>query len=327
MISRRTFAATIVPAIGIPRQIAFAQLPRKAYQVGVLATVPTAAQTPFLDALRTGLRDLGYVEGRNFVLVVGSSGDFDRLPELARALVSLNVDVIVTAGEPGILAAKRATATIPIIFAATGDPVGAGHAASLARPGGNLTGFSFISVELSSKYLELLKEAVPKLSHVGVLVDRVGRTNADMARQVSDAAKMLGVRVQFFDEGARPDLEQAFAAMVRDRADGVVILPSVAHFINRERIVALSIKYRLPAIYGLTEFASVGGLLSYGVNVVDLWRRAAVFVDRILKGANPGDLPIEQATKFELVVNLKTAKTLSLTIPPSLLLRADQIIE
>ena len=259
-----------------------------------------------------------------------AEGKLERLPALAAELVALKVDVIVAAGTPAALAAKQATRTLPIVFAAAADPVASGLVTSLARPGGNVTGLSILAPELVGKCLEQLKQAVPGVSRVAVLWQPGGlgeRTEKDMLKGAEVAARALGVRLQFVEARGPADFDRAFSDMTRARAGALTVLASAMFFSERRRLVDLAAKNRLPAVYPLREFVDAGGLMSYGPNLADLFRRAATYVDKILKGAKPGDLPVEQPTKFELVINLKTAKALGLTIPPSLLQRADQVIE
>ena len=309
-----------------------AQQAAKVARIGYLS--PNLAASPHLrEAFRQGLRDLGYVEGRNVVIEYrDAEGKVERLPALAAELVALKVDVIVAEGGNTLvpLAAKQATRTIPIVFAAAADPVGSGLVTSLARPGGNVTGLSSLGPELVGKRLELLTQAVPGVGRVAVLwlPGALGeRTEKDMLTGAEVAARALGVRLQFVEARGPADFDRAFSDMTRARAGALTVLPSNMFLREHRRLVDLAAKNRLPAVYTSREFVDAGGLMSYGANLTDLFRRAATYVDKILKGAKPGDLPVEQPTKFELVINLKTAKALGLTIPPSVLARADQIIE
>jgi putative ABC transport system substrate-binding protein len=270
----------------------------------------------------------GYVEGQNILIEGRYYGDrTERLPALAAELVRLNVDVIVAGAPPAPEAAQRATSTIPIVMASHADPVGSGLVVSLARPGRNVTGLSALSPELVGKRLQLLKEAVPRISRVAVLSNPTIPSHALELREAEVAARSLKVQLQVLQARAPSDFASAFSAMTKDRAGGLIALGGSMFFAHRTRIVELAAQSRLPAMYGVKEYAEAGGLMTYGVNLRESFRRAATYVDRILKGAKPGDLPIEQPTKFEFVVNLKTATALGLTIPPSLLLRADQVIE
>jgi putative ABC transport system substrate-binding protein len=283
------------------------------------------------DAFRQGLRDLGYVEGRNLVIEYrDADGKPERLAAGAAELVGLNVDVIVSPGTLASLAAKRATATIPIVIPTIGDPVADGLVKSLARPGGNVTGLSNLTNDLVGKCMQLLKEGVPGATRVAVLThpgSATTKTDKDFATRAQAAGRALGFVVQLIDAGRPVDLDHAFAEMTRWRANALVVMPYATLLQERTRIVALAAKQRLPAVYAYRENVVAGGLMSYGADLADQFRRSAAYVDRILKGAKPGDLPVEQPTKFELVINLKTANALGLTIPPSVLGRADQIIE
>jgi putative ABC transport system substrate-binding protein len=307
-----------------------AQQAAKITRIGYLM-LDLAASPHLREAFRQGLRDLGYVEGRNVVIEHRSAeGKLERLPTLAAELVALKVDVIVAAATLPALAAKQATKTIPIVFAFAGDPVTSGLVTSLARPGGNVTGLSGLAPELVGKRLELLTHAVPGVSRVAVLWQPGGqgeRTDKDMLKEAEVTARALGVRLQFVEARGPADFERAFSDMTRERAGALTVLAGTMFFNERRRLVDLAAKNRLPAAYGSRDFVDAGGSMSYGANTADLFRRAAAYVDKILKGAKPGDLPVEQPTKFELVINLKAAKALSLTIPPSLLAQADHVVE
>jgi putative ABC transport system substrate-binding protein len=306
-----------------------AQPAGKVYRIGFIQTSAPEEQVHLTKALDEGLRELRYVEGRNIVIERRfAGGKQERLPALAAELVRLKVDVIVTGANPVIAAVKQATATIPVVMAVSRDPVGAGFIASVARPGGNITGLANDPTpEIVGKNLELLKEAVPGVLRVALLWNPVPPGAETYRNVVESAARKLGVAFQSVEVRGRNELEGAFAAMVRERANGVVVLPDPVLFSARSQVVVLAARHRLPAVYGQREYAEVGGLMSYGSNVAHQFRRAAVYVDKILKGAKPGDLPVEQATTFERVINLKTAKALGLTIPQLLLLRADQVIQ
>jgi ABC-type uncharacterized transport system substrate-binding protein len=308
-----------------------AQPAAKIYRIGLLGsyspTSPTA-NAALWEAFFQGLRELGYVEGRNILIEGRFYGDqTERLPALAAELVRLNVDVIVTQSPPAPEATQRATSTIPIVFAVHQDPVGSGLVASLARPGRNVTGLSTLAPELVGKRLQLLKEAVPGISRVAVLSNPAIPSQALELREAEIAARSLKVQLQVLQARAPSDFASASSAMTKDRAGGLIALGGALFFAHRTRIVELAAQSRLPAIYNSKEFAEAGGLMAYGPNLRENFRRAATYVDKILKGAKPGDLPVEQPTKFEFIVNLKTAKALGLTIPPSLLLRADRVIE
>jgi putative ABC transport system substrate-binding protein len=303
-----------------------AQQPAKIYRIGLLGAISPSAYAPFIEAFRQGLRDLGYVEGKNIVIDSRwAEGRYERLPDLAAELVRLKVDVIVTHGPPASRAAKEATTTTPIVMALVGDAVATGLVASLARPGGNITGSSFFLPELSAKRLELLKEAIPGVTRVAVFVNPGNPTFPPALKAMELTAGSSGVELQQVKVRAANEIEGAFAAMAKRRAHALVVIEDALFSAHARRIAELATKSRLPTM-GFTEYAEAGGLMSYGVNRSDLWRRAAVFVDKILKGAKPADLPVEQPTRFELVINLKTAKALGLTIPPSIMVRADQVI-
>jgi putative ABC transport system substrate-binding protein len=328
--NRRTFLCGLTLGTLTAPLAVEAQLPGKVPRIGYVADNP-AAQPHLREAFLQGLRDLGYVEGRNVVIEYrDAEGKRERLPALAAELVALKVDVIVAPNTPAALAAKQATRTLPIVFAFAADPVTSGLVTSLARPGGNVTGLSILAPELVSKCLELLKQAVPGVSRVAVLwtPGALGeRTEKDMLKEAEGAARALGVQLQFLEARGPEDFDRAFSARTGARAGALTVLPSNVFISERRRLVDLAAKNRLPAVYPWREFADAGGLMSYGANLADNLRRAATYVDKILKGAKSGDLPVEQPTKFELVINLKTAKALGLTIPQSLLLRADQVIE
>ncbi len=305
-----------------------AQQPGKMARIGWLSSGSTASHGLLIDGFREGLRELGYTERKNIAIEYRwAEGRLDRLPQLAAELVQLKVQVLVTAGSPGILAAKRATTTIPIVMAVGGDPVGAGFVASLARPGGNITGLSNLAEDLIAKLLELLKEAVPRASRVAVLSNPGNPAHAAFRREIQTAAQVLGVTLLPVEARAPNDYEGAFAAMGRERAGALVVLPDPMSLTERRRITDLAARSRLPAIYGFKEEAEAGGLMSYGVSLRWSYHRAATYVDKILKGAKPADLPVEQPTRFELVINLKTAKALGITFPRSILIRADQVIQ
>jgi putative ABC transport system substrate-binding protein len=307
-----------------------AQQAAKIARIGYLG-LNRAASPHLREAFLQGLRDLGYVEGRNLVIEYrDAEGKSERLPALAAELVALKVDVIVAPGTLAALAAKQATRTLPIVFASAGDPVTDGLVASLARPGGNVTGTSNLILELVGKCLEQLKQAVPGVSRVAALWQpgaMGARAEKDMLKGAEAAARALGVRLQFVEARGPADFDRAFSETTTAHADALTVLPSAMFVNERRRLVALAAKNRLPAVYPSRDSVDAGGLMSYGPDLADVFRRAATYVDKILKGAKPGDLPVEQPTKFELVINLKTAKALGLTIPPSLLGRADEVIQ
>jgi len=307
--------------------VAPAQQPTKIPLIGFLSgDFPTPSSARY-EIFRRRLRELGYVEGKNIVIEhLWAEGKLDRFPALAAELVRLKVDVIVTWGSTATRAAKEATNTIPIVMANDADPVASGVVASLARPGGNITGFSTLSPELSGKRLELLKEIVPKLSRVAVLGASTSTSSALALKETELAAGALKLKLQYLDVLDPKDIETAFRAAGKARADAVLTLPTTVLYSQRKQIVDLAVKSRLPAIYPQTEYTEVGGLVSYEPNLADMWRRAATYVDKILKGTKPADLPVEQPMKFEFVINLKAAKAIGLTIPPNVLVRADKVI-
>jgi putative ABC transport system substrate-binding protein len=302
-----------------------AQQPKKVPRIGYLAGIESSAR---VAAFRQGLRELGYVEGKNIVIEYRSAqGKLDRLPALATELVRLKVDVIVSGGSGSTRLAKEATNAIPIVMTGDPDPVGSGFVTSLARPGGNITGLSTLRSELSGKRLELLKETVPKLSRVAVFGTSIQPGNPQALREVELAAGTFGVKLQYLDVLAPKDIETAFRAAGNGRAEAVFVLTGPVINSQRKQIADLAAKSRLPAMYPGREYVEAGGLMSYGVNRNDSSRRAAIYVDKILKGAKPADLPVEQPMKFEFVINLKAGKQIGLTIPPSVLARADKVIK
>jgi ABC-type uncharacterized transport system substrate-binding protein len=305
-----------------------AQQPVKVPRIGFLGASSASVLAARIEAFRQGLRDLGYVEGKNIVIEWRSAeGKLDRLPALAAELVRLKVDVIVTTGPAPTRPAKEATSTIPIVMAFDNDPVGNGFVASLARPGGNITGLSTLAPEISGKQLELLKETVPRLSRVAVLGSSTTPGNAQALKETELAAGALGVKLQNLDVLGPKDIETAFRAAGKERADAVLVLSASVLNSHRTEIAKLAAKSRLPAIYPFPEYVEAGGLMAYGPSVTDLFRRAATYVDKILKGTKPADLPVEQPTKFEFIINLKSAKQIGLTIPPNVLVRADRVIK
>ena len=305
------------------------QQPAKVPRIGILGgSSATAAAVP-IEAFRQGLRERGWVEGKNVAIEYRwAEGKYDRFPDLAAELVHLRVDVIVALNTPAALAAKQATRTIPIVTVAVRDPVESGLVASLARPGGNITGLTIaVGPELVGKQLELLKEAVPQVSRVAVLWNPTHPAHPPQLREAEGAARSLGVRLQPLGVSSPNEFDSAFAAMTRERAAAGLVLADSMFFAHRTRLADLATKSRLPVMYGLREHVEAGGLMAYAANLADLFRLAAGYVHKILKGAKPADLPVEQPTKFELVINLKTAKALGLTIPQSVLFRADKLIE
>ena len=307
---------------------AAAQQPKKVPRIGYLTNTPLLVYQELLDAFRQGLRDLGYVEGKNIVIEWRSGeGKTDRQRALAAELVRLKVDAIVAGGTGDIRAAKEATSKIPIIMINGGDAVGNGFVASLARPGGNITGLSNLRPELSGKRLDLLKEIVPRLSRVAVFASSSSREYAQVLKEMELAAGSVGVKVQSLDILNPKDFESAFRAAGKGRAEAVLVrVPGPILTLRQKDVTELAVKSRLPVIYESAAQVEAGGLMSYGLNSTDSYRRAATYVDKILKGANPAELPVEQPTKFELVINLKAAKQIGLTIPPNVLVRADKVI-
>ena len=304
------------------------QQPKKIPRRGYLALSATPNAPARANALRQGLRQLGYAEGKDILIEYRyAEGKLDRLSELAAELVRLKVEVLVTAGPAPTRAAKGATATIPIVMTQDPDPVGNGFVASLARPGGNITGLSTHAPEISGKQLELLKEIVPKLSQVAVFGTSTIPGHALSLREIGLAAGAFNIQLQYLDVLSPKDIETAFRAVSKGRADALIVLGGAVLSSERTLILEFAVKRRLPAIYTGSTISDAGGLMSYGVSVTDLTRRAAIYVDKILKGAKPADLPVEQPTKFELTINLKTAKQIALTSPPNVLARADRVIK
>ena len=322
-ITRRTFCSILL-ALPFP---ACTQQPTKIPRIGFLGFTSLSAIAARIEAFRQGLRELGYVDGKNIVIEWRSAeGKLDRLSELAAELVRLKVDVIVTSGPAVTRPVKEATSTIPIVMAFDDDPVGSGFVASLARPGGNITGLSALHPEISGKRLELLKETVPRLSRVAVLGTSTQPGYAQVLKEMELAAGVLKVKLQYLDVLDPKDIEKAFRAASKGRADALLVLPSPVLFPQRTQIVNLAVKRRLPAIYYAREYVEAGGLMTYSANITDLFRRAAVYVDKILKGRTPQDLPVEQPMRFEFIVNLQAADKIGLKIPPNVLVRATRVI-
>jgi putative ABC transport system substrate-binding protein len=327
VIDRRTFLAGTGAVLLAAPLIGEAQQTAKVPRIGFLGLASASSFGKQVEALRAGLRDLGYLEGKNVVIDYRwAEGKYDRLSDLAGELVRLRVDVLVTHGTPGALAAKRATTTIPIVVATSADAVASGLVESLARPGGNITGSTYFIPELNAKRLEIFKEPFPHTSRMAVLVNPDNPAMVPIIQAMEVTARSLKMGLQQFPVRGPNEFDGVFSAMTKSRVDAVAIIEEPMFQANAGVLAGLAMQKRLPSA-GFKEFAEAGGLLGYGVDIVGLFRRAAYFVDRILKGAKPADLPIEQPTKFELVINLKTAKALGLTIPPALLLRADRLIE
>ena len=326
---RRFLLTSLAGALAAPLATAAAQPSERVPRIGLLGPRTRSNDAGFVDAFLQGLRDLGWVEGKTILIEYRwAEGKTDRLPDLVAELVRLKVDVIVASTSAVAVASKNATGTIPIVMATGGDPVGLGLVASLARPGGNVTGLSFsVGTDIVGKWLELLKETVPKVRRVAVLSNPANPSHALAIESVTVAARAVGVQLQLLEAGGPNEFDNAFAAMARERAEALLVVLDPFFGFHRARLSDLAAKSRLPAMYGSREYPEAGGLMSYGADFRHNFRRSATYVDKILKGAKPADLPIEQPTKFELVINLKTAKALDLRIPPSLLLRADQVIE
>jgi ABC-type uncharacterized transport system substrate-binding protein len=329
VISRRAFICTLVGGVLAAPLTVEAQQAGKVYRIGLLDySAPEPGRQAWWNAFRQRMRELGYVEGKNITFEARSAqGDDDRLPKLAAELVGLKVDVIVTVGGNSASAAKRATSTIPIVMATGSDPVALGVVASFPHPGGNITGMSSLNSELAAKRLEFLMIVAPPASRIGILWDTTGPASRLGAQEAEAAAKAAKLSVHSVPVGSAAEIEAAFTTLVRGRVGALSIIPSPMFFSHRKQLAELAMKHRLPTVVGPREYVEAGGLIGYAADFPELFRRAAVYVDKILKGAKPGDLPIEQPTKFELVINLKTAKALGLTSPQSLLLRADQVIQ
>jgi putative tryptophan/tyrosine transport system substrate-binding protein len=317
-----------LPALILPTiYLVEAQQPKKVPRIGYLTAASASAMVPRANAFRQGLRELGYMEGKNILIEYQyADGKLDRLPALAAELVRLNIDIIVSGGPAATRPAREATSTIPIIMAQDGDPVGNGFVASLAQPGGNITGLSTVAPEMSGKRLELLKEIIPKLSRVAVFGNSSDPGNARVLKETELAAAAFGLKLQYIEVVSLADIETAFRSASKGRADAVLLIPNPILTPHRALVADLAVKSRLPVIYD-TQYVEAGGLMTYGVNLSDLDRRAATYVDKILKGAKPADLPVEQPTKFEFIINLKAAQQIGLTIPPNVLARADKVLK
>jgi len=327
--TRRAFLGTLAGGLLAAPRIGAAQPAGNVSRVGYLTAGSTTANPRILEAFRQGLRDLGWVEGQNIVIEYRwAEGRFERLPDLAAELVRLKADVIVATPTPAAMAAKKASATVPIVGVSLTGPVELGLIASLARPGGNVTGVSYsVGTDIFGKDLELLKEVVPKVRRVAVLSNPDGPAQPITISNIKDAARSLGLQLQLVEARGPGDFDGAFAAMARERAGALLVVTDPMFIPHRARLVNLAAKNRLPSIFTQRADVEAGGLISYGPNFADRYRRAATYVDKILKGAKPANLPGEQPTKFELVINLKTAKALGLTIPPALVQRADEVIQ
>jgi putative ABC transport system substrate-binding protein len=325
---RRTFLSTLTGGLLAAPLAAEAQPAAKVYRIGFLGNSTPALEANLVGPFREGLRELGYVEERNIVIEYRwAEGQYERFPVLIAELLARKVDVIVTAGTPATQAVKKATTSVPLVMVAVGDPVATGIVASLKRPGGNITGLTSISEDLEGKRLELLREVLPTVSRVAVLWNPDNQTLLAELKEIRAAAQVLGMKVQALEVRTPGELEETFKALVRERPGALLVMADRLFLHNRQRIMDFAIKQRLPGVYAYRELVEAGGLMSFGPSYPGMHRRAATYVDKILKGVDPADLPVERPTTFELVINLKTAKVLGLTIPPSLLQRADQVIE
>jgi putative tryptophan/tyrosine transport system substrate-binding protein len=326
-VNRRAFITLLGGAATVWPLAARAQQAGKVPQIGFLRFGPASASAGRVEALRAGLRQLGYVEGKNIVIEFRWAETVDQLPELAAELVRMNVDVIFAMSSTEVEPTRQATKTIPIVFATHADPVGLGHVASLPRPGGNITGLTVILTDLVAKQLEVLKEAVPQATRIGVLFSPTAPSHRPAVQAVETAGEKLGVQLVMVPARTVEDFEGAFSAMTREHVGGFLDVSSPLTVSHRARLADLALKHRLPGMFGTKEMVEVGGLMSYGADFNDMVQRAATYIDKILKGAKPADLPVEQASKYELVINLKTAKANGLTISEAFLLRADKVIE
>jgi putative ABC transport system substrate-binding protein len=324
---RKLIVALGASALAAPLR-SFAQQPAKVSRIGFLGNSTAALEANLIGPFREGLRDLGYVEGRNLLIDERwAEGNYERFPALVAELIALRVELIVTAGTPAVLAIKKATTSLPVVMVAVGDPVGTGIVASLGRPGGNITGLSSIAPELEGKRLELLREVSPKLSHVAVFWNPVNAFHTSAMQQVRAASQAMHINVLPLPVAKVEELEGAFAAIVKARPQGLFILADRIFLHNRARMMDFAAKHHLPSVNAYRELVEAGGLMSFGPSYEDMHRRAATYVDKILKGAKPADLPVEQPTKFELAINMKTAKALGIKFPNSILVRADRVIE
>ena len=327
MTKRRTFIVAIAGGLLVGRHATYAQPQPSPRRIGYLDSGSAAGDAPYVKAFRQGLHDQGWIEGQNIAIEFRyAEGKFDRLPTLADELVRSNVDLIFATTTPAALAAKRATTTIPIVIGFVADPVGSGLVASFARPGGNVTGWTHQGLDLRGKYLELLKEAVPDATRFAVLWNPANPVHVASLSHLEAAAKALEVQLYMVGLKDSNEIESVFSGLANDRVEALAVLPDGMFLAQGKRIIALAARNRLPTMYGITDLANAGGLMAYGVNFADMFRRGASFVDKILKGAKPADLPVERPTKIDLVVNLKTAKALGISIPESVLLRADEVI-
>jgi putative ABC transport system substrate-binding protein len=327
-IARRKFIAAALGGATFAWPFAArAQQPANVARIGYLGIGPASAFAIWVEALRAGLRELGYVDGKNIVIEFRWAERVDQLPELAAELVRMNVDIIFAASSTMVEPARQATKTIPIVFANHADPVGLGHVASLARPGGNITGLSMLLTELAAKELEILKEAVPQATQIGVLWDPTTPSHRPALHAVEAAGEKLGVRLVVVPARTADDFEGAFQTMSRERVAGILVVASPLAYSQRAPLAELALKHRLPGMFGTKENVEAGGLMSYSADILDLYRRSAIYIAKILNGAKPADLPVEQASKYELIINLATAKSIGFAISETFLVRADKVIE
>jgi putative tryptophan/tyrosine transport system substrate-binding protein len=325
---RRSFVALLGGVVAAWPFAARAQHGGKIPRVGFMGNSTAALEANLIGPFREGLREHGYEEGRNLDIVFRwAEGRYERFPALIAELIAADVDVIVTAGTPAALAVKKATSTVPVVMAAIGDPVGSGVVQNLARPGGNITGLSAIAPDLEGKRLELLREVVPHLANVAFFLNPANEFHTVSMRQALTAAQALNIRLQPREVSKSEDLEPALASIIKEKPDGLLILADRVFLHNRQRMMDFATEHRLPSVNAYRELVEAGGLMSYGPDYGEMHRRAADYVDRILKGARPGDLPVEQPTRFTLIVNLKAAKAIGLEVPPTLVARADDVIE
>jgi len=326
-LERRKFITLLGGAAVAWPLAARAQQPAKVPRIGFLRFGSASANTDLVEALRTGLRDLGYIEGKSIVIEFRWAERVDQLSEFAAELARMNVDAIFALSSTEVEAARQATKTIPIVFAANADPIGLGHVASLARPGGNITGLTTLLTDLAPKELGVLKEAVPNATRIGVLYSPTAPSHAPALEAAAVGGEKLGVELHMVPAQTVEEFDVAFSTMTRERVGGLLVVGAPLFISHRARLAELALKHRLPAMFLSKEYVEAGGLMSYGADLNDMVRRSATYIDKILKGTKPGDLPVEQAFKFQLVINLKTAKALGLAIPESFLLRADEVIE
>jgi putative ABC transport system substrate-binding protein len=324
---RRRELIALIAVAATAWSLAHAQEPTKVARIGFLGLAPASASASRVEALQAGLRDLGWIEGQNIVFEFRWAERVDQLPELVAELVRMNVDVIFAPSSTFVEPARKATQSIPIVFAIHADPVGLGHVASLARPGGNITGLSMVHTEIAEKELEILKEAVPHASRIGVLWNPTTPSAPRVLKAVEAAGEKLGVHLRPKPVRTVDDFERVFTAMAQEQVDAFFDIASPLTYSQRARLAEIALEHRLPGMFGLSANAEAGGLMSYAADINDLHRRAAAYIDNILKGTKPADLPVEQASKYELVINLKTAKAIGVEIPPMVLARADEVIE